>query len=432
MSDFRKKILLLPRITLDAIEEAARDCLPQELRAQPWTITQRGAAFYTKEVQLDAYLAAYTEMHKRKLEMAFSHLPQEQIANEINIIDWGCGQGLGSIFFLNYIHENRINCNIREILLVDPCSLAVKRAKFLIHRIDPSIMVRCIYRITNNVTAKQTEPLVQRPIYHIFSNLLDMDGIDLKHLSQIVYTNSTVANYLICVSPYYKDTNKKMERFFSCFKNQIEYDFFESVPNKQKYGFTYTYRIGKLLAQTQDNLSKASPQPFALEKPTDSEWLSTEVTEEDLAESWTDEYGVKYSKDRKRLLSAPYGIRNYAIPNGTNVICDKAFHKIHEGKITIPNTVKSIGENVFGGAEVEITNYSSNFIVEKGLLMTKNKKRLLACITHSDFTIDVPSSVKSIDEDAFFTKNIWAYDNPPYFYGFTQMLITILEQTMQY
>ncbi len=31
----------------------------------------------------------------------------------------------------------------------------------------------------------------------------------------------------------------------------------------------------------------------------------TEVSEEDLANAWTDERGVKYSADKKRLLSAP-------------------------------------------------------------------------------------------------------------------------------
>lgn len=35
------------------------------------------------------------------------------------------------------------------------------------------------------------------------------------------------------------------------------------------------------------------------------EELSSEVTSEDLANAWTDEFGVKYSTDRKRLFKAP-------------------------------------------------------------------------------------------------------------------------------
>ena len=39
----------------------------------------------------------------------------------------------------------------------------------------------------------------------------------------------------------------------------------------------------------------------------DNESLSTEVTEEDLNNSWTDGFGVKYSSDKKRLLRMPPG-----------------------------------------------------------------------------------------------------------------------------
>ena len=45
----------------------------------------------------------------------------------------------------------------------------------------------------------------------------------------------------------------------------------------------------------------------------ESEDLSTEVTEEVLANAWTDEFGVKYSRDRKRLLKASDSIKEYVL-----------------------------------------------------------------------------------------------------------------------
>lgn len=44
----------------------------------------------------------------------------------------------------------------------------------------------------------------------------------------------------------------------------------------------------------------------------DGEDLSTEVTEDDLANAWTDGYGVKYSKDKKRLLVSPKFQKDYS------------------------------------------------------------------------------------------------------------------------
>ena len=88
-----------------------------------------------------------------------------------------------------------------------------------------------------------------------------------------------------------------------------------------------------ILALSQNNLSQVSFRLFNLSRPDRSQYeeenLSTEVTKEDLANAWTDEYGVKYSTDRKRLLKAPSKIVHYSVKAGTKVICDEAFYNIY-------------------------------------------------------------------------------------------------------
>ena len=78
--------------------------------------------------------------------------------------------------------------------------------------------------------------------------------------------------------------------------------------------------------------------------------LSTEVTDEDLANAWTDEFGVKYSADRKRLLKAPANLAKYSIRGGTIVICDQAFSNLSIlFSVKIPYTVTAIGFRAFWG-----------------------------------------------------------------------------------
>ncbi len=80
------------------------------------------------------------------------------------------------------------------------------------------------------------------------------------------------------------------------------------------------------------------------------ESLSTEVSEENLANAWTDGYGVKYSWDKKRLLKAPGDLKEYTILNGTGVICDSAFEDCKSiSTITIPLSVERIGNGAFFG-----------------------------------------------------------------------------------
>ena len=81
-----------------------------------------------------------------------------------------------------------------------------------------------------------------------------------------------------------------------------------------------------LLASAKKNLSMCSFRLFGVEKPKEEEVRSTEVTDEDLENAVKDEFGVKYSKDWKRLLKAPRNLSGkYSIRKGVKVIGDRAF-----------------------------------------------------------------------------------------------------------
>ncbi len=93
----------------------------------------------------------------------------------------------------------------------------------------------------------------------------------------------------------------------------------------------------------------------------EEENLSTEITDEDLKNAWTDEYGVMYSADRKRLLKAPVDLIKYSIPEGTKVICNGYASGYDWGRrkigafngcavltrVEIPNSVTHIGYKAF-------------------------------------------------------------------------------------
>ena len=88
--------------------------------------------------------------------------------------------------------------------------------------------------------------------------------------------------------------------------------------------------------------------------------ISTTVTDEDLSNAWTDEYGVKYSVDRKRLLKAPknMSIKEYTIKDGTIVICDRAFSCFIDEpselvSVKIPNSITHIGKCAFEGCKLK-------------------------------------------------------------------------------
>ena len=106
-----------------------------------------------------------------------------------------------------------------------------------------------------------------------------------------------------------------------------------------------------IIALTQSDLSNVSFRLLSLERPKEPEIeiISTEVTEEDKKDAWTDEFGVRYSKDGKKLLkSTAQGLSNYTIRQGTRSICDSAFSWcLSLQSVTIPDSVTSIGDEAF-------------------------------------------------------------------------------------
>ena len=112
-----------------------------------------------------------------------------------------------------------------------------------------------------------------------------------------------------------------------------------------------------LLASAQKDLSMCSFRLFGLQKPKEEEVWSTKVTREDLENAVKDEFGVKYSKDWKRLLKAPKNLKgHYSIREGVKVIGNYAFELCRSiNRIDIPDSVTNIGNNAFYGCR-SLTN----------------------------------------------------------------------------
>ncbi len=158
-----------------------------------------------------------------------------------------------------------------------------------------------------------------------------------------------------------------------------------------------------MLALARKELSACSFRLFIGEKPNITpvmnEDLSTETTEEELKEALVDEWGVKYSKDGRKLLEAPGELSGaYSVKEGTKIICDSAFWYCSSlSEIVIPSSVTSIGDSAFYGCN------SLSEIVIPSSVTSIGDSAFYGCNSLSEIVI--PSSVTSICDSAFWGCN---------------------------
>lgn len=176
-----------------------------------------------------------------------------------------------------------------------------------------------------------------------------------------------------------------------------------------------------MLALARKELSACSFRLFIGEKPIllqTIEDLSTEVTEDELNEAFIDEWGVKYSKDGRKLLKAPSDLKgDFSFKEGTKIICDSAFSMCNFlTSIIVPNSVTSIGEGAFSGCILLFNIIIPNSVTSIGDWAFMDSNALSHIVISNSVTsigdgtfygcssltnIVIPDSVTSIGDYAF-------------------------------
>ncbi len=158
-----------------------------------------------------------------------------------------------------------------------------------------------------------------------------------------------------------------------------------------------------MLALARKELSACSFRLFIGEKPNllqTIEDLPTKATDEELKEAFVDEWGVKYSKDGRKLLKAPYELNGtYSIRKGTKIICDWAFgwSKFIGCRsltsLVIPDSVTNIGDYAFSSCRSLTDIVIPDSVTNIGDYAFWNCRSLT--------NIVIPNSVTSIGDNAF-------------------------------
>lgn len=214
--------------------------LPSTMKSRPWEATDHGKKVLQTEDELNAYVAAYGEMHITKCRAALQNFPFDKLKMQpFEVFDWGCGQGLATLTLLNMLQERNLQSQLKRIYLIEPSRIALQRACNWVKQYGgPGITITPINKcIPSSIDASMPEVQGSAPIsINMFSNVLDINSLNLAWLANKT-ASLAPTNYMLCVGPKFpQNTNTRIDDFCGYFSPK---EYFSKIDS---YPYSYTSR----------------------------------------------------------------------------------------------------------------------------------------------------------------------------------------------
>lgn len=218
--------------------------LSEEERNSLFDSLGRGVNLLDTHEQMCQYLYSYGNMHEAKIQGALNHLEINAYQNKnIQIIDWGCGQGLATICFIDFLKANNIKTDISRVILIEPSGIALERAELHVGAYLDNAKIFALNKYANEIITEDIVSDVDVTI-HFFSNILDIDSVNVKQLAQTIADAICGEHYFICVGPM-NANNQRIEAFFNWFQNPEL--IWQANHNKDSHiSYTARYKVFKI------------------------------------------------------------------------------------------------------------------------------------------------------------------------------------------
>lgn len=239
MSTYAENIKRSSCRTINEIIEWCHEALPSEWKAHPWRHPDlnHGIDLLASDEALNCYMSAYGEMHLSKCRAAMMSFPFERLKGSVEIVDWGCGQGIGSATVIDVLQQHNLLIWVKRITLIEPSLHALTRAEANISKIvDNNIEIDAINKFmpaeqSDNNTISSIGYRYSNVI-HVFSNILDVKAIDLAAVARMVASSHGI-HFILCLGPK-NGAAYRIKQFCSVFGEQEYFSQIDSV----RYGRT--------------------------------------------------------------------------------------------------------------------------------------------------------------------------------------------------
>lgn len=231
-SAYHKEIMCLKERNFDSILNLAKKRLKDRGQFEPCVSEQlynsliRGTAILETEEQVDKYIQAFGRKHYIKFKNLFETIPTKIFDDFFDIVDWGCGPGLGIIALDDFCRRklnHKIESQARQIILIEPSEVSLTRAKIHANLLLPESLVKGVNKRFEELTDNDFPLSLSAlgiPRIHLFSNIMDLELFkrerERQQIFNLIKNRFKFNEYFLCVSPSYNDVKQTFQTFIDC------------------------------------------------------------------------------------------------------------------------------------------------------------------------------------------------------------------------
>lgn len=245
MTEFTRHFINRGDISFIGMRNTAMSLLPTDRTEldKLYNDLKRGTGILDDESHLNMYLRSFGKMHKAKLDTAFACLPDiaSIFSEDIEIYDWGCGQGTASVCLLDFLQSKHIRHHNIKINLVEPSVPATRRANEVISCYGENITINVVNKVFDDLTSQDFTHSNSKKL-HLFSNILDVDAFDLAKFTLLFQSSFFGSNYFVCVGPHYSN-NKRVDDFITATDPDSMYGILNKERGMWKNDWTISLRV---------------------------------------------------------------------------------------------------------------------------------------------------------------------------------------------
>lgn len=194
----KSKEINLKNISFDLIRETGGKNYPEihDIFSNP-NYGTFGRAPIVSEKELEQYIYQYGPMIKEQWKHLFASSKLNLDCDNVEIIDYGCGQGLASMLFFDNFKQTRNTTT--KLTFIEPFKIALDMAKHILQCYLTKTKIITINKKLDDVGQNEIQTDDNATKIHLFSNILDVQGFDITALFDKILLNKGL-HYFLAVS----------------------------------------------------------------------------------------------------------------------------------------------------------------------------------------------------------------------------------------